>query len=62
MDLSRSLEELLHERIAAGEPGAAVRVERDGEVLLRTARGMAQLELGVPLDPALIFRIGSLTW
>lgn len=61
MELARSLEALLHERVDAAGPGMAIRVERDGELLLRAARGMAQLELGVPLDPAQTFRIGSLT-
>lgn len=42
-------------------PGAAVIVVRDGEVLLRDGFGMAHLELGVPIEPDMVFRIGSLT-
>jgi CubicO group peptidase (beta-lactamase class C family) len=33
----------------ANGPGAAVLVEKDGEVLLRKGYGMADLELGVPI-------------
>ncbi len=45
----------------ADEPGAAVLVERGGETLLRDAFGMAELELGVPLEPEHVFRLGSIT-
>jgi CubicO group peptidase (beta-lactamase class C family) len=45
----------------AGEPGAAVVAVRDGETVLRRGYGMADLELGVPIDPGMVFRIGSLT-
>ena len=42
-------------------PGAAVIVVKDGKVLLRDARGLANVELGVPLAPDSVFRIGSVT-
>lgn len=42
-------------------PGAAVIVVREGEVLYRDAIGLADLELGVPLEADHVFRIGSLT-
>ncbi|HEY4143851.1 serine hydrolase domain-containing protein [Pinirhizobacter sp.] len=42
-------------------PGVAVLVARDDNVIYRGARGMASIELGVPLDPAQRFRIGSIT-
>jgi CubicO group peptidase (beta-lactamase class C family) len=42
-------------------PGAAVIVMRDGDVLFRGASGMADLELGVQLQPDHVFRLGSLT-
>jgi D-alanyl-D-alanine carboxypeptidase len=46
---------------AADAPGAAVLVARGDEVLFRDARGMASLELSVPLSPDHVFRIGSVT-
>lgn len=45
----------------AGEPGAAVLVMRDGKPLLRKGYGMADIELGVPVQPDHVFRIGSIT-
>lgn len=42
-------------------PGVAVLVARGDEVLYRGARGMASVELGVPLAPEHVFRIGSVT-
>jgi CubicO group peptidase (beta-lactamase class C family) len=46
---------------ASDGPGAAVIVVRDGKVLYRNARGLANLELGVPLHAEHVFRIGSVT-
>ena len=42
-------------------PGMAVLVARGDEVLYRGAHGSASLELGVPLSPDQVFRIGSVT-
>lgn len=42
-------------------PGMAVLLARGDTVLFRGARGMASLELGVPLSPDHVFRIGSVT-
>ncbi|WP_052631564.1 serine hydrolase [Pseudoxanthomonas suwonensis] len=45
----------------AATPGMAVLVARGDRVLYRDARGTASLELGVPLAPDQVFRIGSVT-
>ncbi|HEY8742765.1 MAG TPA: serine hydrolase domain-containing protein, partial [Chloroflexota bacterium] len=42
-------------------PGAAVIVVREGQVLLRTGYGLANLELQVPVAPHMVFRLGSIT-
>ena len=34
---------------------------KDGKTLFRKAYGMADLELGVPLQPDMVFRLGSIT-
>ncbi len=44
-----------------GEPGAAVIVRKDGRTVLRKGYGMADLELGVPVSPDMVFRLGSIT-
>lgn len=46
---------------AADAPGMAVLLARGDEVLYRGACGRASLELGVPLSPDHVFRIGSVT-
>ncbi len=60
--LAESIEAMLADGYpdAAG-PGAALLVIDDGEVVYRGARGMANVELGVPLTPEHVFRLGSIT-
>lgn len=45
----------------AGGPGMVVLVGRGDEVIHRGARGAANIELGTPLAPDQVFRIGSVT-
>ncbi|HEV7517681.1 MAG TPA: serine hydrolase domain-containing protein, partial [Thermoanaerobaculia bacterium] len=60
-DLAAQIDQLLAKTDPAAEPGAAVLVEKDGKVLLRKGYGMANLELGVPIAPEMVFRLGSIT-
>jgi CubicO group peptidase (beta-lactamase class C family) len=55
------IDRILAESFLPDAPGAAVLVVRNDEVLLRKGYGLADLELGVPIDPAQIFRLGSIT-
>ena len=59
--LSHQMDELLQSLYPADQPGAAVIVMQAGQPLLRKGYGLAHLELGVPVDPAMLFRIGSVT-
>jgi CubicO group peptidase (beta-lactamase class C family) len=52
---------LIEEAVPEEGPGVSVLLLRHGHVVLRTARGRASVELGVPLRPNTRFRIGSLT-
>jgi len=54
-------EKVLKSFIKANGPGSAVIVSQHGKVLYKDARGMANIELQVPLQPDSIFRIGSIT-
>jgi len=45
----------------ADQPGAAVIVARGGEVVFRKGYGLASVELGVAIEPSMVFRIGSMT-
>jgi CubicO group peptidase (beta-lactamase class C family) len=61
-DLAEQAQALLDAAVPdADGPGIAVLVARGDEVLFRGARGMASIELGVPLSPDHVFRIGSVT-
>ena len=59
--LAAHIDHLLTTTFQASEPGAAVIVVRNGQVLLRKGYGLANLELGVPVAPEMVFRLGSIT-
>ena len=61
-ELAAQIDTLLAKTYPANEPGAAVLVEKGGQVLLRKGYGMANLELGVPIAPEMVFRLGSITY
>ena len=54
-------ERVLVSAYAPSAPGAVALVAKGGEVVYRGAVGMADLELGVPLEPDMVFEIGSIT-
>jgi D-alanyl-D-alanine carboxypeptidase len=56
-----SAQALVNAAFKANEPGGTVIVVKDGKPLYRGAAGMASLELGVPLRPDSVLRIGSVT-
>ncbi len=56
-----AIDALLKGSFPADRPGAAVIVTKDGRTLFEKAYGMADLELGVPLQPDMVFRLGSIT-
>ena len=59
--LAGQLDSIARAAFPADAPGAAVLVRRGNDVLLRAGYGMANLELGVPVQPGQVFRIGSVT-
>lgn len=59
--VARQVEQYLQAHVPADGPGMAVLVARGDQVIYRGARGMASIELGVPLSPDHVFRIGSVT-
>ena len=58
--LIQAIDNLVQETYKPTEPGAAVIVVRDGEIIYRKGHGMANLELGVPIEPDMVFRMGSI--
>ena len=61
-DVAHYAEALLEQACPdAHAPGVALLVARGDEVLYRGACGAASIELGVPLSPDQVFRLGSIT-
>jgi len=60
-NLAKTIDETLTQTYKPNEPGASVIVVKDGKVILRKGYGMANLELGVPVEPDMVFRLGSVT-
>jgi CubicO group peptidase (beta-lactamase class C family) len=60
-ELAQYADQLLAKNYPSGEPGGAAIVVRDGQVVLRKAYGLANVELGVPLTPESVFELGSVT-
>ena len=56
-----ALDAMLAAAYPTERPGAVVLVKRGDKVLLRKGYGLANLELGVPLQPESVFEIGSIT-
>ncbi len=59
--LAQSLDRIIAARFKPELPGVAALVVKDGRPILRKAYGMANVELGVPVQPEHVFRIGSTT-
>lgn len=60
-EVSRHAQAAVEANCAGDAPGMAVLLARGDRVLYRGACGLANLELGVPLSPDHVFRIGSVT-
>lgn len=58
---AQSLDTIIAARFKPELPGVAALVVKDGKPVLRKAYGMANVELGVRLQPEHVFRIGSTT-
>jgi CubicO group peptidase (beta-lactamase class C family) len=59
--LTTAINAELEKAFKPNDPGASVIVVKDRQVLFRKGYGMANLELGVRIEPEMIFRIGSIT-
>src|SRR5215203_5764212 len=60
-DLATYADQILAAAFPADQPGAAALVMKDGKVVLRKGYGLANLELGVPVSPDMVFELGSIT-
>lgn len=55
------IDALLSKSFSPGAPGGVVMAVQRGEVVFRKAYGSANIELGVPMLPEHVFRLGSVT-
>jgi D-alanyl-D-alanine carboxypeptidase len=60
-DLAATVDTIMTEYYKPDRPGAAVIVVKDEHVVFRKGYGMANMELGVPIRPDMVFRLGSIT-
>jgi D-alanyl-D-alanine carboxypeptidase len=59
--IARQAQAVLDATVRTDGPGAVVLIARGDRVILRSARGRAQIELDVPMQPEHVFRIASVT-
>ena len=60
-ELTKTIDSILSELYKPDEPGAAVIITKNGESIFRKGYGLANLELGIPIEPHMVFRLGSIT-
>jgi CubicO group peptidase (beta-lactamase class C family) len=60
-DLASQIDSLLSKVYKANEPGAAILVKKEGKILFCKGYGLADMELNVPVEPGMVFRLGSIT-
>lgn len=59
--MNAEFDKLLSAQFKPGETGCAALVAINGQIVYKKAFGMANLELNVPMQPDMVFRIGSIT-
>jgi CubicO group peptidase (beta-lactamase class C family) len=59
--ITAELDRILSEQFKPGDPGCAALVAVKGQIIYKKAFGMANIELDVPMQPDMVFRIGSIT-
>jgi CubicO group peptidase (beta-lactamase class C family) len=59
--LAEEFDKLLSEQFKPGETGGVALVAQKGQVIYKKGFGMASLELNVPMQSDMVFRIGSIT-
>ena len=59
--LTSDYDKMLSEQFKPGETGCAALVAKKGQIIYNKAFGMANLELNIPMQPDMVFRIGSIT-
>jgi len=58
---ANKIDNFLSKHYPSNEPGISIIIAKDENIILKKCFGMADLELKIPLQPEMIFRIGSVT-
>src|SRR5438045_6726690 len=58
---TRRVDQLFAQFDKPGSPGAAVAVTRNGEILYKRGYGLANLEYDIPIAPATVFHVASVS-
>jgi CubicO group peptidase (beta-lactamase class C family) len=59
--MTAEFDKILSAKFKTGETGCAALVAIKGQIVYKKAFGMANLELNVPMQPDMVFRVGSIT-
>jgi len=59
--LAKKIDAVMTEVYHPGGPGAAIIIRKDGKTIFRKGYALADLELGVSVEPDMVFRLGSIT-
>jgi CubicO group peptidase (beta-lactamase class C family) len=59
--INRQIDKLLVTHYPVDKPGASVIVVKDGQILFRGSYGLANVELDTPIEPSMVFNVGSLS-
>ncbi len=59
--LTNSFDSIMNKEFKANEPGASVIVVKKGQIIYKKGFGVADMELNIPVNPDMNFRLGSIT-
>ena len=60
-DVEKVVDSLVSLHFKPNEPGVSISITRKGNIVYQKAFGSANVELNVPKQPDMVFRIGSIT-
>jgi len=59
--VQKSIDSLVLPHFQPNEPGVSILIARQGKIIYEKSFGSANIELNVPLQPGMVFKIGSVT-
>jgi len=61
VQMNNSVDSLVSPQFAGNQPGISILIAKNGQIVYRKAFGSANMELNAPMQPDMVFRIGSIT-